>query len=99
MPLSVALLDDILSCRKAAGVPPGSRETVVGCQQTADFAGQLDAGSDEHDQVVTGPLQVGDQVGGQHDTHPLFGDDLHQRLEKLASGEWVQTGYGLVQEQ
>ena len=37
--------------------------------------------------------------GGQHDAHPLFGDNFHQRLEKLASGERVQTGHGLVEEQ
>ena len=55
--------------------------------------------STEHDQVVADPLEVGDQVRGQHDADAVLGDDLHQALQELAPGQRVEAGHRLVEDQ
>jgi hypothetical protein len=47
---------------------------VVGGEQPVDVAGEPDPRFDQDDQVVADALQVGDQVGGQHDGDALIGD-------------------------
>ena len=72
---------------------------MVGREQLAYLSGQLDPGGDEHDEVVTDPLEVGDQVRGERDAGPLLGDDLHEALQELAPGERVKAGHRLVEEE
>ncbi len=68
-------------------------------QQVADLSGQLDVGGDEDDQVVTDPLEVGDEMRGEHHADPVFGDDLHEHLEELAPGQGIQAGHRLVEQE
>ena len=64
-----------------------------------DVAGDPDPGVDQHDQVVADPLEVGDQVRGQHDAELLLGDGLHQVLQELPAGQRVEAGDRLVEDQ
>jgi hypothetical protein len=72
---------------------------VVRCEQLADLSGNLHPGGDEHDQVVTDPLQVGDQVGGEHDADPLRGDNFHEAAKELAPRKRVEAREGLVEDE
>ena len=80
-------------------VPARPGQPVVRREQLVDLAGERDPAGDEHDQVVADPLEVGDQVRGQHDADPVLGDDLHQRLQELAPRERVEARDRLVQHQ
>ena len=53
----------------------------------------------EHDEVVAHPLDVGDQMRGEHDADPVLGDGLHQALQEFPPGERVQAGDRLVEQQ
>ncbi len=68
-------------------------------EQLAHLSGKLNLGGDEHDEVVTDPLEVGDEVRGEHDAHSVLGDDLHEALQELAPGERVEAGHRLVEEE
>ena len=72
-------------------------QPVMGCEQLVDVAGDLDPGVDEHDEVVTDPLQVGDEVGREDDAGAVLGDHLHQALKKLAPGEGIEARDRLVE--
>ena len=74
-------------------------QPVVGGQQVLDVAGHLHPRVDEHDEVVTGALDVGDQVRGEHHAELLVGHRLHEVLEELAAGQRVEAGHRLVEEQ
>ena len=65
-------------------------------QQVADLPGDADPGRDENDQVVADPLQVSDQMVGQHDAEALIRDRLHQALQELPPGQRVEAGDRLV---
>ncbi len=82
---------------RACAVATGAGQSVVGREQLVDLAGDLDPRVDEHDQVVADPLEVGDQVGGEHHAHAVLGDDLHQALEELAPCERIEARDGLVE--
>jgi hypothetical protein len=49
--------------------------------------------------VVADPLQVGHQVGGEHDADLLSGSELQQALQELAPSQRVEAGYRLIQDQ
>ena len=68
-------------------------------QQVAHLTGQLHLGCDQDYEVVTDPLEVGDEVGGEDDAHAVEGDDLHEALEELSSSEGVQARHGLVEQE
>ena len=68
-------------------------------QQLGDVPGQLYLRRHQDDQVIADPLQVGDEVGGEHHGDPRFGDHLHEHLEEVASGQWIQAGHRLVEEE
>ena len=82
-------------CVVAAG--PG--QPVVGGEQRLDLAGEPHLGVDEHDEVVADPLEVGDDVRGEHDAELLLGDGLHQDLEELAPRERVEARDRLVEDE
>ena len=84
---------------RRAGVAAGSGEAVMRGQQVVDLSGHPHPGGDQHDQVVADPLEVGDQMRGQHDAHPMLGDGLHQALQELPPGERVEAGDRLVEEE
>jgi hypothetical protein len=91
--------DDVLVRREPDGVAARAAEPMVDSQQVRDLARHPDAGVDQHDQVVAGPFQVRDQVGGQHHAQLLLGGRVHQALQELAAGQRVQGGDRLVQDQ
>jgi len=95
----LAFLDDRLVRGQGARVPSRTGQTVVSREQFGDLARELHLRGDEDDEVVTDPLEIGNQVRGQHDADRVFGDDLHQALEELPPCERVQAGHGLVEEQ
>ena len=74
-------------------------QPVVGGQQVVDVAGDLHLRVDQDDEVVAGPLDVGDQVRGEHDAELLVGDGLHQVLEELPAGQRVEARDRLVEDQ
>ena len=80
-------------------VAAGSGEAVVGREQLLDLAGHPHPRGDEHDEVVTDPLEVGDQMRGEHDADPVLGHDLHQALQELPPGQRVQARDRLVEQQ
>ena len=53
----------------------------------------------EHDEVVAHPLDVGDQMRGEHHADPVLGDGLHQALQELPPGQRVQARDRLVEQQ
>ena len=58
---------------------------------------ELDPARREDDEVVTHALALGDDVRREHDGEPILGDGPHQRLQELASREWVERGHRLVE--
>ena len=58
---------------------------------SATLTGQLHVGGGQHDQVVADPLEVGDEMGGEHHADLLGGHHLHQIPEELPSSERVQV--------
>ena len=52
----------------------------------------------EDHEVVADPLEVGDDVRGEHDRQPALGDRLQDGLQELATRERVERGDGLVEE-
>ena len=74
-------------------------EPVVGGEQRRRRRRRPDPGVDQHDQVVADPLEVGDQVRGQHDAELVLGDGLHQVLQELAPGQRVEARDRLVEDQ
>ena len=64
-----------------------------------DPAGDLRPRGLQHDDVVAHALQIGDEMGGEHDGRPVLGDPGHQRPQKLPSRQGIQTGQGLVQQE
>ena len=79
--------------------PPGAGEPVVGVEQRLDLAGEPHLGVDEHHDVVADPLEVGDDVRGEHDAELLLGDGLHEQLEELAARERVEARDRLVEDE
>jgi hypothetical protein len=76
-----------------------ARQQAVAGEQLVDLAGEPDPSGGEQDQVVADPLQLGDDVGGQHHGEAVLDRRAHQRLHELAAGERVQAGDRLVQQQ
>ena len=72
---------------------------MVGREECLDVAGDPDLGVDEDDEVVADAFEVGDDVRGEQHADLVLGDGLHQYLEELTSGERVQAGDGLVEDQ
>ena len=68
-------------------------------QQFLGLPSYPDPGGGEHDEVVADPLDVADQVRGQHDAGLLLGDGLHQVLQELPPGQRVQARDRLVEQQ
>ena len=84
---------------KRVRVPAWPDQTVMRGEQLIDLPGNLHARVDEHDEVVADALEIGDEVRGENDAHAMFGDDLHQAPEEVASGNRVEAGDRLVQDQ
>ena len=99
LPIGVDGLDDLLVRGKGARVSARPDQTVMRREQLVDLSGYLHARVDEDDEVVADPLEIGNEMGGKNDAHPVFGDDLHQAAEKVAPGNRVETRDRLVQDQ
>ena len=89
-----------------AGRPAASRrraswpgEPVVGVEQRLDVTGEPHLGVDEHHQVVADPLEVGDEVRGEHDAELLLGDGLHEAPGGTPPRERVEARDRLVEDQ
>ena len=68
-------------------------------EDLVDVATQRNPAADEDDEVVADTFQVGDEVRREDDADALHGDDLHQRLQELASRERVKGSDRLVEQQ
>jgi hypothetical protein len=68
-------------------------------EQIADLAGQPEVRGGEHDQVVAGAFQVGDQVRGQHHAHVVLGYGVGQVLQEVPARQGVEAGHRLIQDQ
>src|SRR5271170_2942741 len=53
----------------------------------------------QNDEVVTNALKVGHKMGGEHHTDSVRGDHFHETLEELTTGQGVQAGHGLIEQQ
>ena len=95
----MAGLDDLLVGRQAILVAAGSDQAAVGRQQLVDLAGHLHPRAGQHHQVVAHPLEVADQVRGQHHADLAVGHHLHQVGQELAAGQRVEAGHRLVEDQ
>jgi hypothetical protein len=71
----------------------------MAANEIADVARHRDATVPEHDQVIADTLKVADQVGRQHDAHPVLRDALHQRGQEVPSRQRVEAGQRLVEEE
>ena len=97
--IGVALLNDLLPGRERCRVAARPDQPAVRRQQVVDLTGHLEPRIDEHDQVVAHPLQVGDEMRGEHDAHLPFGHELHQPLQELPAGQRVEAGHRLVEDE
>ena len=59
-----------------------------------DLSGQPDVRIDQDDKEIADPFEIGHQMRGEHDADALFGDDLHEALQKFTPGEWVEAATG-----
>ncbi|GAB3802384.1 hypothetical protein GCM10027605_21760 [Micromonospora zhanjiangensis] len=82
-----------------AAVVPGADQLPVPGGDLLDRTGEPHLGRVQHDQVVADPFQVRQQVRGEQHGAARVGDAAHQRLEELASGQRVQAGDRLVEQQ
>ena len=85
----------------AFGVPLGfagrAGQHAVAGQQVVDLAGHLDAAIGQHNEVVRHPLQLGQDVRGQHHRHAVIGDGRHDRGHEVVPGQRVERRHRLVQ--
>ena len=49
-------------------------------EKDAHFSSELHLGCDEDDEKVADPLQIGDKMRREDDTHSVLGDVLHEAL-------------------
>ncbi len=91
--------DDVLVTGHPALVAARPGQPVVGGQELLHLSRHLHARVDQHDQVVAGPLQVGDQMRRQQDAELGGRRGLHEALEELAPGQRVERGHRLVEDQ
>ena len=72
-----------------------------GCaaSRLAQRAGGTDLAAVEHDQPVAHPVKIGDQVRGQHHAHPGVAGCAGQFVHEPATGQGVEGGDRLVQDQ
>jgi hypothetical protein len=97
--VGVALLDNLLACRKTVRVPPGSRESMVRCQQCAHVSGQLDLRVDQDDEVITDPFEIRHEMRREDHRDAVLSDDFHEALEKLTPGKGVEGGHRFIEEE
>ena len=67
-------------------------------EQRLDISCDLDAGGDENHEVVTDPLEVGDEMRREHDAHAVLSRDGHEGLQKLAASERVEACYRFIED-
>ncbi len=72
---------------------------MVGGEQFLNLTAELHSGRAEHNQVVTDPLEVGDEVRGENDARSLLDDDFHQSLQERTPGKGVQARRRFVEEE
>src|SRR5262249_46045947 len=74
-------------------------ELAVGGEQVIYITGDLDAGGDQHYQVVAHPFEVRDQVRRHHDADLVLRSELHQAPQELAACQRVEARDRLVEYQ
>ena len=97
--LGRSLLDHVLTPQQDVDPLTRTADEVVLCQQRLGRPGDHDVPMRQHDEVVTDPLEVGDEVRGQDDGDAALGDRLHQHFKELAPGERIESRNGFVEEQ
>ena len=76
---------------------PTSRRCVA--SSCVDLARHLHPGGGQHHQVVAHPLEVADQMRGQHHADLVVGHHLHEVAQELTPGQGVEAGHRLVEHQ
>jgi hypothetical protein len=71
---------------------------VVG-DELVDVFGHLDPGGREDHDEVAEALEVGQDVGGEHDCGFFCYDHVHQGREEAMTSQWVESRDGLVEEE
>src|ERR1035441_1247776 len=94
--LGVALLDDFPVPREAQAIAARGAQAMVDGEQRLDVPGDLDAGGDEDDEVVTDALEVCDEMRGEHDAHAVLDGNGHESPQELAPSQRVEArpGFG-----
>ncbi len=68
-------------------------------EQVVDVVGQHHPPARHHDEVVTDPLDVGDEVGRQHHRQVVLGDRFHEVRQELAARQRVEARHRLVEDE
>ena len=68
-------------------------------EELVDLAEDLHPRRRENNEVVTDPLEVGNQMRGQDNRGSLFGYRVHQGLEELTPSQRVEARNRLVEDQ
>src|ERR1035438_10191498 len=97
--LGVALLDDFPVPREAQAIAARGAQAMVDGEQRLDVPGDLDAGGDEDDEVVTDALEVCDEMRGEHDAHAVLDGNAHESPQELAPSQRVEARHGFVEDQ
>ena len=98
MPVAVDGLHDGAGPVEVGGRARADEQPVLG-EEGLDVTGECDPAVVEHDQVVADALQLVHDVGGEQDGHPAFGDRAHEDLQELMSGQRVEAGHRLVEDE
>ncbi len=68
-------------------------------KQFAHLSSELHVRGDQYDEKIADSFEVSHEMGGEHDGDAVFGDDFHETLQKLTTGERVQGGHRLIEEE
>jgi hypothetical protein len=74
-----------------------SGDQAVGREKVLDLACHLDTPAREQHEVVGHPLELGQDVGREHDRHPLVRGRRHDRRHEVVPSDRVEHGHGLVE--
>ena len=97
--VGVALVDDLEIRGQGLRIAAWPDEPAMGSQQPLHLAGHLYARGGQHHEVIADPLEVGHQVGGEHDAELVLRHGGHEQLQELPPGERVEAGHRLVQDE
>ena len=99
LPLGMALAHDLVQARDVVRLVARAGEEPVRRDDLLDRPDELRPARREDDEVVADPLEVGKDVGREHDRQLALRDRLEHGLHELAARERVERGDRLVEEE